>query len=299
MISRSNKKELDIFDSFNTDQNLPKHVKRRESETNDVVSFEGSSVDGNWQIASPTTVESDMTYWVDYRKYMFGQNNTIINWVKLKIAQSMFKNKMVAKPVKTLNIREFFSDIKDSVETIAASNEIADHYEKVLLKAKDMNQRALITKLTDLLEVVRAETVLIGTDLNKFVTEKNVIDFYNKIGEDKHLKLSWMKNFVRVIPDDVYELKQHADTFMVFDNYVVLHYDPLNNGDELTTEEKEKAKDPILFGVIKNSHKLYYIADWVDEYCDLTLEEMFKELGSKVGEINNKSVHTFIDKIKA
>jgi hypothetical protein len=297
MISRSNKKELEIFDSFNTNQNLPKHVKRRESEANENVSLRGTSidgeVDGNWQIASPTTVESDMAYWVDYRKYMFGQNNTIINWVKLKIAQSMFKNKMV------VNIREFFSDIKNSIETITASDEIADHYEKVLLKAKDLNQKALITKLTGLLDVVRCETALIGTDLNRFVTEKNVIDFYNKIGEDKHLKLSWMKNFVRVIPDDVYDLKRHADAFLVFDNYVILHYDPLNNGDELTTEEKEKAKNPILFGVIKNSRKLYYIADWVDEYCDLTLEEMFKELGSKVGEINNKSVHTFIDKIKA
>lgn len=55
-------------------------------------------------------------------------------------------------------------------------------------------------------------------------------------------------------------------------------------------------KDPILFGVIRNSDKLYYIADWVDEYCDLTLEKMFETLQDKVLEINNTSVKSFIDK---
>ena len=67
---------------------------------------------------------------------------------------------------------------------------------------------------------------------------------------------------------------------------------------EMTKEEVEKKKDPILFGVIKNSTKLYFVADWKDDYCELTLEEMFKVLKGKTLEINNKTVKTYINKIK-
>jgi hypothetical protein len=50
--------------------------------------------------------------------------------------------------------------------------------------------------------------------------------------------------------------------------------------------------------VIKNSKKLYFIADWKDEYCDLTLDQMFKILKEKVLKINNESVKSYIDTIK-
>jgi RNA recognition motif-containing protein len=159
-----------------------------------------------------------------------------------------------------------------------------------------MGQLALLQKLEDLLSVVKGEAHLIAMGLKKYVTEKQVIDFYEKVGEDKNLKLTWIMNFGRIIPDEIYEAKKLADERKIFDNYVILHYDPENNGEKLTKEEVEKKKDPILFGVIKDSRKLYYIADWKDEYCELTLEEMFKELGEKVLNINNKSVKTFIDK---
>lgn len=54
-------------------------------------------------------------------------------------------------------------------------------------------------------------------------------------------------------------------------------------------------KDPILFGVMEHSRKLYYIGDWKDEYCDLTLEDMFTSLGEKVLEINNDNLKTYIN----
>ena len=63
----------------------------------------------------------------------------------------------------------------------------------------------------------------------------------------------------------------------------------------MTKKEKEIKKDPILFGVIKKSRKLYYVADWKDEVCDLTLDKMFSELGENVLKINNKSVKSYIN----
>ena len=63
----------------------------------------------------------------------------------------------------------------------------------------------------------------------------------------------------------------------------------------ITFKRINSKKDPILFGVLENSKKLYYIGDWKDDYCTLTLEDMFNELGEKTLTINNKNVKTFID----
>ena len=68
--------------------------------------------------------------------------------------------------------------------------------------------------------------------------------------------------------------------YEVFDNYVVMHYDPQGKHKEETRKEEAKRKDPILFGLIAGSRKLYYIADWVDEYCNLTLEKFVETLGT-------------------
>ena len=65
---------------------------------------------------------------------------------------------------------------------------------------------------------------------------------------------------------------------MVFDNYVVVHYSDLIRKaaaveDETSEAEEKKARekrrDPILFGLIKNSRKLYYITDWKTDVDDL------------------------------
>lgn len=36
-----------------------------------------------------------------------------------------------------------------------------------------------------------------------------------------------------------------------------------------------------MFGVINGSKKLYYVADWIDEYCDLTLDKVIEILGKE------------------
>jgi hypothetical protein len=175
--------------------------------------------------------------------------------------------------------------------------EISKYYENALNKAKEFGQKALEEKIMDMISVVKCEILLSGEF--KYVTEDQIIKLYEMTDSSKNLKLTWIKNFSRIIPDDVLKAKKDADTKLVFDNYVVLHYDPENNGEIMTKKEIEKKKDPILFGVLNKSKKLYYIADWKDKYCDLTLDEMFEKIGGNVGEVNNESVKTFIDKIKA
>ena len=34
--------------------------------------------------------------------------------------------------------------------------------------------------------------------------------------------------------------------------------------------------------MIKNSNKLYFIGDWIDEYCDLTFDKIIDTMGKEL-----------------
>ena len=296
-------KELEIFDHFYIDQNLPKHKKEKNFEYNEsedepsVPQMTFGGTNDAWlsvpvSNVSQVTLNSDGSY--SYPKIRRGLKQWLLN--KLQPKSTAEEKQKV--PMKLISVVEFFTNLSGSYEELTPIAEIAAHYENAVVEANVMGQTVLLEKLKDMIDVVRGEAHLITMGLKRYVTEKQVIDFYEKVGEDKNLKLTWIQNSNRIIPEDVYIIKKEIDDRKIFDNYVVLHYDPKDNGEGLSKAEIEKKKDPILFGLIKNSRKLYYVADWKDEYCDLTLEEMFNVLGEKVLKINNKSVKTFISKTK-
>jgi hypothetical protein len=289
-------KELAIFDYFEIDRNLPKHKKDKDDYENSKMSFDGATPSEAW-VTVPTNNPMGGTLWINGREIKAPLKERFISWLYKKLTKS-HTTREEEKPTKKITVVEFFTQLSKSYKELTPIAEIAKHYENAIVQANVMGQQALVQKFKDLMDAVRGEAHLIAMGLKKYVTEEQVVKFYGEVGEDKNLKLTWIKNFSRIIPEDVYLVKKDVDERKIFDNYVVLHYDPENNGEKLTKEEIEKKKDPILFGVIKNSRKLYYIADWKDEYCDLTLEEMFKILGEKVLNINNKTVKTFIDKTK-
>ena len=179
-----------------------------------------------------------------------------------------------------ITIEEFFKSMKNSVEELDVLEERAAGYKAALQKAIDGGQQALIDELSKAIEGVRGEAQLFAMNHKKFLEEKTVVDFVKK--SPKGLRLDWVANFTRVIPADLLKLKLELDEKDVFDNYVVMHYDPLAKAYALTPAEKERKKDPILFGVMVGRRRLYYVGDWVDEYCDLTLDKIAESLGKEV-----------------
>lgn len=173
-------------------------------------------------------------------------------------------------------------DIFDQVKIISGKErEFADRvnsYLSLINKANDLHQEAQVEILLTKLVIHIYESVLAVSGFNHYVTFKDLISL--QLGCKKQLNLDYIRNFTRVIPDEVYEKKIIADNLLVFDNYVILHYDPEGKSFSLTDEEEKIIKkDPILFGVINGSEKLYYIADWIDDYCDLTLDQVIEKLG--------------------
>jgi hypothetical protein len=137
-------------------------------------------------------------------------------------------------------------------------------------------QTALKEKLVRDMVVNKYESVLYANDMYYVVTEDQVVDFVKKT--EKGVRLTYVKNYMRVIPPEVVAKINEVNKLEIFDNYAVLHYDPECRAYAETIEETKKRMDPILFGLIRGSHKLYYITDWIDEFCNLTLDKFVETL---------------------
>ena len=316
MISERSKragiKELKIFDNFKIDNELPKYSGRAVEQkdgrlifttaTNVATMGTDTSSTGN-QVFLSVPSEGSNEDWGEVPENSF----TITNPGRLHILKRLGvaftlksrikKLEKQKKAEKLITIRDYFLNLAEGFSELTPLADIADHYEKAILQAEKLGQRSLVEKFKDMLEVVRGEAHLIQMGVKFYVTNEQVCDFHESVDEDKNLKLTWIEHFVKVIPNEIVELKSEIDKRGVFDNYVILHYDPNGNATSLTKEEIEVKKDPILFGVIKNSKRLYYIGDWKDDYCNLTLEDMFEKLGEKTLEINNKNLKTYITKV--
>ena len=58
-----------------------------------------------------------------------------------------------------------------------------------------------------------------------------------------------------------------------------MHYDPAAKSYAETQEEIAARHDPILFGILSGRNDLYFIGDWKDDFCDLTLDQVSEILG--------------------
>lgn len=192
------------------------------------------------------------------------------------------------EPTPSLTIEQFFGAVKNSADELRLVHERLRGYQQALEEARATGQRALCERLALDIEAVRAETQLHAIGLPKYLDEAPVVKFYKE--SPRGLRLDWIANFLRVVPPEIRAWKVRCDELGIFDNYAVLHYDPAVSSYAKTQEEildEIRAKqDPILFGLIEGRRRLYYVGDWIDETCDLTLEQIADRLGAAaVGQI--------------
>lgn len=181
----------------------------------------------------------------------------------------------------TLTVEDFFNQVKLKVDQAENFKNHITTIFKQIRQAKGMGQTALLEALTSKLIIEVYEGALMAAGFNKYITFKELKDLEKK--SPKGLSIDYPQNFARIIPEEVIEKKMKADELCIFDHYVILHFDPKKQNTKSTKNEIEekKSKDPILFGLILDSQKLYYITDWVDEYCDLTWDKALEILGDK------------------
>ena len=179
--------------------------------------------------------------------------------------------------VYSIDVIEFFSQVKGL--TKANKDKYVNRLTGYIVALKNCDasgQTALKEKLIRDMVINKYESVLYANDMYYVVTEDQVVDFVKKT--QKGVRLTYVKNYMRNIPSEVVKKMEDANLLEIFDNYCILHYDPDERAFSETIDETRRRRDPILFGVIRGSNKLYYITDWIDEYCDLTLDKFVETL---------------------
>lgn len=241
----------------------------------------------------------------------YGGTNEDSDSAKLRLTLEEIKNKMnegpwykrlwnyFTKKEEVVDVEEqpmdalkFFTLVKaSSKESAAVYKDRVSKYLTALHNATNIGQTALQEELIRGLITNRYESVLYAEGCYYAVTEEQVAKFASQC--EKGLKLSYLKNFSRPIPQEVIDKVAKMNELEVFDNYVILYYDPEGTVYKETAYEEAKRRDPIIFGVIAGSKKLYYVADWIDEYCDLTLDAFVDALG-----IEKDDLHFDAEEIK-
>ena len=230
-----------------------------------------------WSFGNTITLASDQSIIVDgEKKESF--------WDRLKKLVHPDEDP-TPEPIIEFDVVSFFNRVKLETEDTQQSyvNRLREIIECIGY-CDVTGQVALKETLFEQLTVNKYESILWASGMYKAVSEEKIVEFAQE--SQKGLSLDYMSNFSRVIPMEVVKKKIEADKLGVFDNYVILHYDPEAKSYIQTEEEKrkeiERKKDPILFGVIMGSNKLYYIGDWIDEYCDLTFDVLTEKLGQEI-----------------
>ena len=191
----------------------------------------------------------------------------------------------VKKPVPvTVAMDELIGHIE-----LTSTDELAARMSKIIAVEENMRKAGQYRK-ADAVKAYRTilaeESVVVAAGFTSYVTEANMIDFIRK--SERGTMVDFLRYYEDELPQEVIDKKIAADKLMVFDNYVVAYYSDLIHRAVATQQKvsareeqkvRERRRDPILFGVIKNSRKLYYICDWTTDTDDLTLEKLEKELG--------------------
>lgn len=151
-----------------------------------------------------------------------------------------------------------------------------------MTKYKLFGQKRMIRKLMFIVECVPKEKELLKLGVNTFIYKEDIEEYINNV-ENKVVKLIEMENFPRDIPEEFSDII--SKTINIFDEFYVLFTDYTGKEEKRVVKERRE-KDPILFGVFKNNTQMndrfYYLGDWVDEYCDLTLEKLLAEAGEDI-----------------
>ena len=182
---------------------------------------------------------------------------------------------------------EFFNLIKKE-QTEETEESLSNYYNSILKLIKKYKITKQYTALRELLffhDCVKREYELIRLGFNKIVYRQTIEKF--KSLAPRGIIIVDIDKYTRDIPDDIVE--KIEKTNHIFTDYVILTTDYTKEITK-TVDAINRSKDPIIFGVFYENagndprtrriinDRFYYIGDWVDEFCDLTLDQFVKAL---------------------
>ena len=188
-----------------------------------------------------------------------------------------------------------FDQVKGQmIRELPTTEELEDSRNKVnrlITYLRDTGQYGQADNLQELQKLVAYELTLMKAGYSKYITSKEVIDFLLK--SEKGVSIDFLRSYPEILPIKVGKIKKEVDKLLIFDNYCVMYYDKKISKftkKEIIEAELEKRRDPILFGMIEGSDRLYYITDWVIGEDDLTLETVENALNRRAYDLGEQTI---------
>ena len=166
---------------------------------------------------------------------------------------------------------------------------IIDTALKMLQKTKITKQLNMAKELTHQVELTLRELNVANQGFDIFVNRKDVERYLKKVDRNV-IKTIELSRYPREIPDDKMDIIAKASD--LFDRLYIIFTDYTGKEEKKVAKER-RDKDPIVFGTFvdkneKSSNnkvyvedRFYFITDWVEEKCDLTLEEIVRDVKDK------------------
>lgn len=188
---------------------------------------------------------------------------------------------------------QYFESLKSKKNTTTDAD-LDKFYENCIYlinKYRITNQIEAIKKLIFQVEVVERERKLVQLGIDTFVYKDDIEEYIDDIAKNV-VKIIDLESYERDIPAEIVDIV--AKTRDIFDKFYVVFTDYTGKV-ERKVNERRREKDPILFGTFQNPSdriicdRFYFLGDWVDAYCDLTLDKMVSQYReSKDITISNK-----------
>lgn len=161
--------------------------------------------------------------------------------------------------------------------------------------AKANGQDKLVQTIYFNMDCIIREIKALAIGVDSYVEIEALRTLIDKVKPRNSIKIIEIERYPRIIPDHVSARLQEVKSKNLFDKFCVVFTDYTEN--TYATEEEKKIqnrnKDPIIFGYfedkkdLQKSDRFYFIADWVDEYCDLTFTKLVDLMAEhKVAEIS-------------
>ena len=188
---------------------------------------------------------------------------------------------------KIISPYEYFQNMKGKLQTMD-DEKLEKVYKNAIYLAERYNktgQTKGLRKLKFHIESIVKEKQILEAGINKFVYRSDIEEYIQDVA-DKQVVILDLKSYERNLPDEIIEALEKVKD--LFDEFYVICTDYTGEMSRKVQEERRE-KDPILFGAFLDREKnainerFYYIGDWVDDYCDLTLDKMVAEMKEDTG----------------
>lgn len=188
---------------------------------------------------------------------------------------------------KTITPYEYFQNMKGKLQTMD-DERLEKVYQNAIYLAERYNrtgQTKGLRKLKFHIESIVKEKQILDAGINKFVYRSDIEEYIQDVA-DKQVVILDLKSYERNLPDEIIEALEKVKD--LFDEFYIVCTDYTG---EMTrrVQQERREKDPILFGAFLDREKnainerFYYIGDWIDDYCDLTLDKIVAEMKEETG----------------